>query len=146
MVRHRRGSARPEQDVLHSAGCIVAAKGPQGPGTWQVQVYVFICVSEEDVNAYFKIPRQDTDESESALAPGDTMDVDITPEDVDEEEMLADESERRARGTGEGRSGRTTRSSAQGDERARHNSETRQALDRFGADQEARRAKSAEGR
>ena len=116
-----------------------------------MQSYDFICVSE-DANAYFNIPRQDTDESESAVAPSDTMDVDITPEDEDEKEMLAAESERRARDgtrhadTGAGCSGRTMRSSTRGDERARHNSKTRQAMARFGAAKEARRAKSAEGR
>ena len=96
--------------------------------------------------------RQDTDKTESAGAPGDTMEVDTPSEVDDDEEMLVFESEGRTRnGTGHAHtgarcSGRATRSSTRGDERAQHNSETRLAMDRFGADVEARRARSAKCR
>ena len=46
---------------------------PTDPGIYEVQSYAVICVSEEDANVYLK---EDTDKTERAGAPGDTMEVD----------------------------------------------------------------------
>ena len=84
--------------------------------------------------------RQDTDKTESAGAPGDTMEVDTPSEVDDDEEMLVFESEGRTRnGTGHAHtgarcSGRATRSSTRGDERARYHSATDGLLRRLHRD------------
>jgi len=83
------------------------------------------------------IPPQDTVQNKDAAAKGGAMELEATEDETaaeDTEGMLIDESERRVRpdtgpaGTGEGSSGRVTRSSSHSDAQAQHNRTTGPAM------------------